>query len=92
MNTKIEILTTEEFYARMKIGRTTFFEWKRKGRLKAGRDFIQEGRVIRIFWSEELINRLLQSSAESDCPKSSGKPKAETVRPPRRKSAVNFAY
>jgi hypothetical protein len=32
----VEILTPDEFCARMKIGRSTFFEWKKKGKLMSG--------------------------------------------------------
>lgn len=32
----VEILTIEEFAERLKIGRTTCFEWKKKGKLKVG--------------------------------------------------------
>lgn len=54
----IEILTLEEFAARMKVGETTVWKWIKHGRLKPGRHYIQIDRVIRFNWCSELIERL----------------------------------
>lgn len=90
----IEILTIEEFIERLKIGRTTFFDWKKKGKLKAGRDFIQNGRIIRILWCTELLNRLLEGSSgpESKAASKRSRQEQKTVRPPQYKTAINFDY
>lgn len=90
----MEILTPEEFIQRMKIGRTTFFGWKKAGKLKAGRDFIQEGRVIRIPWCAELLERLLEGSSGPETKAASKRSRQEqkTVRPPQHKTAINFDY
>jgi excisionase family DNA binding protein len=58
-----ELLTVEEFAKRMKISRTTVFDWIKKGRLKAGRHYIQIGRVIRFEWGPELVQALYEDSA-----------------------------
>lgn len=59
---KQEILTTEEFARRLKIGRSSLFEWLRKGVLVQGRDYFKVGRVLRFVWSDDLIESLLANS------------------------------
>ena len=90
----VEIITLEQFADKMQIARTTAFEWKRNGKLLAGRDFVQIGRVIRILWGAELLKRLLESTAETESEKVAerSKPKAKIVKPPKQKTAINFAY
>jgi hypothetical protein len=71
-NETIEILTLKEFAGRMKLSRTTVFDWMRKGILKAGRHYIKMGRVIRFEWGQDLLNKLHEDSQclidpESDC-------------------------
>jgi hypothetical protein len=94
MPDSVEILTPEQFSDRMQIGRTTFFEWKKKGKLQAGRDFIKEGRVIRILWCAELLKRLLESSNEKKTQEGSSRTKREksSVQMPKRKVAINLDY
>jgi len=63
----VEILTPEEFAARLRIGRSTLFDWLQKGLLRPGRLFFKQGRTLRFFWSEEtpqLVAELLASSQE----------------------------
>jgi hypothetical protein len=91
----IEILTPEEFLERMKIGRTTFFKWKKEGRLQVGRDFIQKGRILRVLWGVELLKRLLETSDESVEKKpqeKAAKQKGGIVPPRKRTTAINFEY
>jgi hypothetical protein len=54
-----EILTPEEFAQRLKIGRSSLFEWLRKGVLVQGKHYFKVGRVLRFVWSDELIASLL---------------------------------
>ena len=60
----MELLTIEEFAERMKISRTTVFDWMRKGTLKAGRHYMKIGRIIRFEWGPELIQKLREDSTE----------------------------
>ncbi len=62
----MEILTPEEFAERMKIGRSTVFDWKSKGILKSGKHFIQQGRKLLFVWSDDTIISLLESSVQPD--------------------------
>lgn len=59
-----EVLTVEEFADRMKISRTTVFDWISKGKLKAGRHYIHIGRVIRFEWGQDLLRRLHEDSLQ----------------------------
>ena len=60
----MELLTVEEFAERMKISRTTVFDWMRKGTLKAGRHYVKIGRIIRFEWGPELLRKLKEDSVE----------------------------
>jgi len=55
-----ELLTPEEFADKIKIGRSTLFEWLSKGILQPGVHYWKIGRVVRFVWSDELIQSLLQ--------------------------------
>jgi len=55
-----ELLTTEEFAERLKIGRSTLFEWLGKGILVPGQHYFKIGRVLRFVWSDELVQCLLE--------------------------------
>ncbi len=55
-----ELLTPEEFADKIKIGRSTLFEWLSKGILQPGVHYWKIGRVLRFVWSDELIQSLLQ--------------------------------
>ena len=57
-----EVLTPEEFAERLKIGRSTLFEWLRKGVLIPGKHYFRVGRVLRFIWSDELIISLLDQT------------------------------
>lgn len=50
-----EILTPEEFAQRLKIGRSTLFEWIRNGVLVPGRHFVKIGRVLRFSWNDDVL-------------------------------------
>jgi hypothetical protein len=54
----IELLTIEEYAKRFGVCRTTIFEWKKRGKLQAGRHFIKIGRVLRFFWSLDVLKDL----------------------------------
>lgn len=90
----IEILTIEEFAERMKISRTTVFDWIRRGTLKSGRHYIKVGRVIRFEWGHELVQKLCEDSVEEaeeakDSPTRCPKTK-KTRRSANRRVAINL--
>lgn len=79
----MDLLTVEEFAERMKISRTTVFDWIRKGTLKSGRHYFKIGRVIRFEWGPELLRTLLEDSVQDDEPVqgNKGPVKTETKKP-----------
>ena len=66
-----EILTPEEFASRLRIGRSTMFEWVRHGILQPGRHYIKVGRILRFIWSDDLVTSLAEATMQ---------PKPSTVR------------
>lgn len=63
-----EILTPEEFAQKLRIGRTTLFEWKRKGILVQGEHYIRIGRVVRFLWTDDLFASLREAMAADAAP------------------------
>ena len=59
----IELLTVEEYAKRFCVGRTTIFDWKKKGILIPGRHYIQIGRTLRFVWSSEAICELHEGNS-----------------------------
>lgn len=53
-----EILTAEEFAQRLKIGRSTLFEWIRNDVLEAGVHYVKVGRILRFNWNGEVFSTL----------------------------------
>jgi hypothetical protein len=91
----VEVITWEEFTRRFEIGRTTFFKWKKEGRLQAGRDLIQTGRILRVLWGAELLKRLLEASDKPNEKKpkeEAGGKKGKIVPPRKRTTAMNLEY
>jgi hypothetical protein len=91
----VEVITGDEFSKRMKIGRTTFFKWKKDGRLQVGRDLIQKGRILRVLWGENLLRRLLETSdrsVEKQPQEKAAKKKGGIVPPRKCTTVINFEY
>ena len=65
MNEK-EFLNLEEFAKRLRISRSTAYNWLAEGRLVPGRHIVRVGRVIRVIWSEELVTHLLSLSSQEN--------------------------
>ena len=90
------VLTVEEFAERMQVSRTTVFDWIKKGVLKAGRHYIQIGRVIRFEWSCELLQKLREDSTEPEQVLPLTKPMMGEIKKVKRarnnNSAMNFDY
>lgn len=74
-----EILTPEEFAERLKIGRSTLFDWLGKGILVPGKHFMKVGRVLRFVWSDEVVVSLLELSAMAAQPRQIGSKKTNPV-------------
>lgn len=81
----IEIITPEIFMERMHIKRTTYYEWRRSGKLVRGRHYVKVKRVIEILWCLNLIREL------DDPPKIKDKP-AMPVQTRRKGSAIDLNY
>lgn len=47
-------LTLPEYLKLTKYGRTTVFDWMRRGKLRQGVHFIRRGRTLRFVWPEPL--------------------------------------
>ncbi|WP_129127092.1 MerR family transcriptional regulator [Geomonas oryzae] len=62
----LEVITLEQFAARMQVGETTVWKWIRSGRLQPGRHYIQIERVIRFHWCRRLIERLHEDCSPND--------------------------
>jgi hypothetical protein len=89
----IELLTLEEYAKRFGVCRTTIFEWKKRGRLKAGRHFIKIGRVLRFFWSIDVIRDLHNDKDEkSETSNDNLMDARKEIKGMKRGSAINFEY
>ena len=52
----------EEFAQRMRISRSTAYEWIASGKLEVGRHVMHIGKIIRIAWSNDLVRHLMKQS------------------------------
>lgn len=87
-----EFLLIDEFAERLKVGRSTIFDWKKKGILKAGQHYIKQGRVLRFFWAKDALLNLDETTATSP-----GNAQTTEAHPPKEKSApgkvgINLDY
>ena len=57
-----EYLTIEQFAERLQLSRSTAYNWLATGKLVAGTHALHIGGVIRVIWSDELMNHLLELS------------------------------
>jgi hypothetical protein len=64
-----EILTPVQFAERLQIGRSTLFDWLRKGVLVSGVHFFKRGRIIRFLWSDAVVASLMEATRQPDAPK-----------------------
>lgn len=84
-----EILTAEEFAERLKIGRSTLFDWLGKGILVPGKHYMKVGRVLRFVWSDEVVISLLELSAMAAQPRQVDSKKAN---PAAATNPINWDY
>lgn len=61
----VELLSIEQFAAKMAVSRTTVYEWFKSGYLKAGRHYIKLGTTVRFAWGTELLQRLMEDSVDA---------------------------
>ena len=87
-----EFLLIDEFAERLKVGRSTIFDWKKKGILKAGQHYIQQGRVLRFFWAKDVLlnlNENIDPSPKNEQKAEAHLPKEKSV---PRKVGINLDY
>lgn len=85
-----ELLTLEQFAERLLVSRSTAYTWLAEGRLVAGTHYIRLNRIIRVVWSDALLNHLLSMSAqEPEVPRIRLKRKGKGG---RNQCALNFDY
>lgn len=63
-----EMLTVEQFANRMAVGKTTVYDWVKSGQLVAGRHYIRIAGTTRFPWGADLLQRLLEDSADKEPP------------------------
>lgn len=81
-----EILTREEFAQRIKIGRSTLFEWIRKGVLVDGLHYVKIGRIVRFNWIEDILSTLKTTQIQKQILTKTSKNKDS------KKSKINWEY
>jgi len=59
-----ELLTPEEFAKKLRIGRSTLFEWLRKGILKPGVHYFKQGRIVRFLWTDAVVASLVEATRQ----------------------------
>lgn len=83
-----EILTAEEFAARLKIGRSTLFDWLNKGILVSGKHYLKVGRILRFVWSDDVVTLLNESVAVT----TSRQPASKRDNRVAAKNTINWDY
>jgi len=74
-----EILTAEEFAQRLKIGRSTLFDWLSKDILVSGKHYLKVGRVLRFVWCDDVVITLLERSTAATELRQSASKKSKPV-------------
>lgn len=83
-----QLLTVEEFAVKMKVARTTVFNWLKTEKLRQGTHYIKIGRVIRFQWPE-----VLKQISEADCtPVKPLRPEGRRVVKRQTGVAINLQY
>lgn len=57
-----EILRIDEFAKRLKVGKSTVYDWKNNGTLVPGRHYIKKGKIVRYIWAMDLLLELHSNS------------------------------
>ena len=61
-----EILLIDEYADRLKVGRSTIWNWKNDGTLVPGHHYFQVGKILRFIWARDLVLDLNQKDAISE--------------------------
>jgi len=88
----MEILTLKAFADRLSVGRTTVYEWMKKGILIEGEHFMKLDRIVRFFWCPGLLISLCQNNRKSSAPSCDSSGTASRSRSPGARPAVNLEY
>lgn len=62
----VDILTPEEFAQKLRIGRSTLFEWVRQGVLQPGKHYIKVGRILRFIWADDIVATLAEATGQQN--------------------------
>ncbi|WP_020585427.1 hypothetical protein [Desulfobacter curvatus] len=95
-----EVLLLDEYAKRLKVGKSTIYDWKSNGILISGRHYLQVGKVLRFIWARDLIldiNKKDTISGDGETIDSSGDQKNCLSAKSRSKAkphnpAINFEY
>ena len=88
----IEFLTRKELAQKLKIGLTTLHEWKKKGKLVAGRDYIQIGRTVRYCWGPNFIRNLHEEKPDKNKNDYKSCRKGGKIKKGSKNNFINFEY
>ena len=81
----VDILTAEEFAYRLKIGRSTLFDWLSKGVLVPGKHYVRIGRVLRFMWTDDIVASLAEATMQP-------KPVVKQSRPTLTRPGIDWDY
>lgn len=60
----VEMLSIDQFAAKMGVSRTTVYDWFKSGYLRPGRHYIKIGKTTLFAWGAELLQKLHEDSCE----------------------------
>jgi len=82
-----QLLTIEEFAKKMKVARTTVFNWLKTEKLQQGKHYLRIGRVIRFQWPD-----VLEHLTEEVEPIESALPQPRRIVKRQKGVAINLQY
>lgn len=90
-----EMITSKMFAEKLKIGRSTLFEWLGKGILLPGKHYFKHGRILRFAWCDEVIHHLMEKTESIAADRAVSPQEADSkkaVKPGKQKPAINLEY
>ncbi len=82
-----ELLPVDEYAERLKVSRSTIYEWRNRGKLLAGQHYIKIGRTVRYFWDADIFREIHEINNQEPEVKCKGSDKK--IQP---NSPINFEY